>query len=61
MKQGTMTAKAVTLAKKKKGITRVDFVNLGFQGGVSRTIDQYFRAKGTKKVNGREYTNYVVR
>lgn len=56
-----MTAKAVTLAKKKKGITRVDFVNLGFQGGVSRTIDQYFRAKGTKKVNGREYTNYVVR
>ena len=57
----TMTQKAINLAKKKKGITRVDFLKIGFsKNGFSRTIDQHFKAKGTKNINGREYINYVV-
>lgn len=60
MRKGTMTAEAIKLAKKRKGITRVDFEKLGFQGNVSRTLDMYFKANGTKTVNGKQYTKYVV-
>lgn len=57
----TKTAQAIKLAKKKRGITRVDFLNLGFsENGFSSTINNHFMAKGTKKVNGKVYTNYVA-
>lgn len=61
MRTGTLTAQAVKLAKKKKGITRVDFEKIGFApNSFSRTISSYFVAKGTKRINGKQYTNYVV-
>ena len=62
MRNGTMTATAVKLAKKKKGITRVDFLNIGFsENGFSRTIKDHFKTNGTKKIKGKEYTNYIVK
>lgn len=57
----TKTQKAINLAKKKNGITKVDFDKIFAAGSASRTISTYFKAKGTKMVNGREYTNYVAR
>lgn len=57
----TKTQKAINLAKKKRGLTRVDFNKIFAEGSFSRTISTYFKAKGTKIVNGREYTNYVLK
>lgn len=57
----TKTQRAINLAKKKHGITKVDFDKIFAAGTASRTISTYFKAKGTKMVNGREYTNYVAR